>query len=35
MPREVEEVIYMHPAVDEVAVVGLADEYRGRQLRLS
>jgi long-chain acyl-CoA synthetase len=29
MPREVEEVIYMHPAVDEVAVVGLPDEYRG------
>ncbi|AWR96070.1 AMP-binding protein [Acidianus brierleyi] len=29
MPREVEEVIYMHPAVSEVAVVGLPDEYRG------
>ncbi|BFI74519.1 AMP-binding protein [Sulfurisphaera ohwakuensis] len=29
MPREVEEVIYMHPAVSEVAVVGLPDQYRG------
>ncbi|BDC18833.1 AMP-dependent synthetase [Acidianus sp. HS-5] len=29
MPREVEEVIYEHPAVSEVAVVGLPDEYRG------
>ncbi len=29
MPREVEEVIYMYPAVSEVAVVGLPDEYRG------
>ncbi|TRM80658.1 AMP-dependent synthetase [Sulfolobus sp. D5] len=29
MPREVEEVIYKHPAVDEVAVVGLPDAYRG------
>ncbi|WP_338598977.1 AMP-binding protein [Sulfolobus tengchongensis] len=29
MPREVEEVIYQHPAVDEVAVVGMPDQYRG------
>jgi long-chain acyl-CoA synthetase len=32
MPREVEEVIYMHPAVSEVAVVGLPDEYRGETI---
>ncbi|ALU32669.1 AMP-binding protein [Sulfolobus acidocaldarius] len=29
MPREVEEVLYMHPAVEEVAVVSVVDEYRG------
>ncbi|ARM75540.1 AMP-binding protein [Acidianus manzaensis] len=29
MPREVEEVLYMYPAVDEAVVVGLPDEYRG------
>ncbi|QXJ33908.1 class I adenylate-forming enzyme family protein [Saccharolobus shibatae] len=29
MPREVEEVIYKHYAVEEVAVVGLPDPYRG------
>ncbi|MTI84652.1 MAG: long-chain fatty acid--CoA ligase [Firmicutes bacterium] len=28
-PREVEEVFYSHPAVAEVAVVGVADEMRG------
>lgn len=28
-PREVEEVLYAHPAVQEAAVVGVADEYRG------
>jgi long-chain acyl-CoA synthetase len=28
-PREVEEVLYAHPAVKECAVVGLADEVRG------
>ncbi|MGE3848563.1 MAG: AMP-binding protein [Gammaproteobacteria bacterium] len=28
-PREVEEVLYTHPAVAEVAVVGLPDEYWG------
>ncbi len=28
-PREVEEVLYNHPAVAEAAVVGLLDDYRG------
>ncbi len=28
-PREVEDVIFQHPAVAEAAVVGAADEYRG------
>jgi len=28
-PREVEDVLYTHPAVHEVAVVGVPDEYRG------
>ena len=28
-PREVEEVLYAHPAVQLAAVVGLPDEYRG------
>jgi long-chain acyl-CoA synthetase len=28
-PREVEDVLYEHPAVREAAVVGAPDEYRG------
>ena len=32
-PREVEEVIYSHPAVREVAVVGIPDEYRGESVK--
>ena len=28
-PREVEDVLYEHPAVHEVGVVGTPDEYRG------
>jgi long-chain acyl-CoA synthetase len=28
-PREVEEILYQHPAVMEAAVVGVADAYRG------
>ncbi|GAB5601571.1 long-chain fatty acid--CoA ligase [Thermus sp. FJN-A] len=28
-PREVEEVLYQHPAVQEAAVLGLPDPYRG------
>ena len=32
-PVEVENVIYQHPAVAEVAVVGVSDEYRGETVR--
>jgi long-chain acyl-CoA synthetase len=28
-PREVEEVLFSHPAIQEAAVVGVPDEYRG------
>jgi len=28
-PREVEEVLYQHPGVEEAVVVGMPDEYRG------
>ena len=31
-PREIEEVLYAHPAVSEVAVFGLPDEYWGEQV---
>ncbi|MCC6708888.1 MAG: AMP-binding protein [Gammaproteobacteria bacterium] len=31
-PREIEEVLYTHPAVAEVAVVGLPDDYWGEQV---
>jgi long-chain acyl-CoA synthetase len=29
-PRVIEEAIYAHPAVDEVCVIGIPDEYRGQ-----
>lgn len=32
-PREVEDVLYSHPAVREVAVVGVADAYRGETVK--
>lgn len=32
-PREVEDVLYTHPAVREAAVVGVADDYRGETVR--
>jgi long-chain acyl-CoA synthetase len=32
-PREVEEVIYSHPAVQMVAVVGVEDAYRGEAVK--
>lgn len=32
-PREVEDVLYEHPAVREVAVVGVPDAYRGETVR--
>ena len=31
-PREVEEVLFHHPAVQEAAVVGVPDEYRGETI---
>ncbi|HET7479337.1 MAG TPA: long-chain fatty acid--CoA ligase [Rubrobacteraceae bacterium] len=32
-PREVEDVLYTHPAVKEAAVVGVPDEYRGETVK--
>ena len=32
-PREVEEVLYEHPAVSEAAVVGIPDPYRGETVK--
>ncbi len=32
-PREVEEVLYQHPAVKEAAVVGVPDAYRGETVK--
>jgi long-chain acyl-CoA synthetase len=32
-PREVEEVLYLHPSVMEAAVIGLEDAYRGTSIR--
>lgn len=32
-PREVEEVLYRHPAVLEAAVIGVPDEYRGESVK--
>ncbi len=32
-PREVESVLYQHPAVREAAVVGIPDEYRGESVK--
>ncbi|PYI55862.1 long-chain-fatty-acid--CoA ligase [Paenibacillus flagellatus] len=32
-PREVEEVLFEHPAVREAAVVGVPDEYRGETVK--
>ena len=29
-PRVLEEAIYKHPSVEEVAVIGIKDEYRGQ-----
>jgi long-chain acyl-CoA synthetase len=29
-PRVLEEAIYQHPSVEEVAVIGIRDEYRGQ-----
>jgi long-chain acyl-CoA synthetase len=32
-PREVEEVLYLHPAIVEAAVIGVGDAYRGSSIR--
>ncbi|WP_213422601.1 long-chain-fatty-acid--CoA ligase [Bhargavaea massiliensis] len=32
-PREIEEVIFTHPMVREVAVIGIPDEYRGETVK--
>jgi long-chain acyl-CoA synthetase len=32
-PREVEDVIYQHPAIKEVAVIGVPDSYRGETVK--
>ena len=31
-PREIEEVLYSHPAVEEAAVIGIADELLGEEV---
>lgn len=32
-PREVEDVLYMHPAIREAAVIGVSDPYRGESVK--
>ena len=32
-PRNVEEALYQHPAIEEAAVVGVPDEYRGETVK--
>ncbi|MWC29995.1 long-chain-fatty-acid--CoA ligase [Paenibacillus sp. MMS18-CY102] len=32
-PREVEEVLYEHPGVQEAAIIGIEDEYRGQTVK--
>ncbi|MBI1842522.1 MAG: long-chain fatty acid--CoA ligase, partial [Verrucomicrobia bacterium] len=32
-PREVEEVLFKHPAIQEAGVVGVADAYRGESVK--
>jgi long-chain acyl-CoA synthetase len=32
-PREVEDVLYQHPGVNEAAVIGIPDEYRGETVK--
>jgi long-chain acyl-CoA synthetase len=32
-PREVEDVLYQHPAVSEAAVIGIPDDYRGETVK--
>lgn len=32
-PREIEEVLYQHPAIEEAMVIGVPDEYRGETVK--
>ena len=32
-PKEVEDVLYSHPAVREAAVIGMGDPYRGQTVK--
>jgi long-chain acyl-CoA synthetase len=32
-PRDVEDILYLHPGVKEAAVVGVADSYRGETVK--
>ncbi len=32
-PREIEEVLYEHPAIREAVVIGVPDEYRGETVK--
>ena len=32
-PREIEEVLYEHPAIQEAIVVGVPDAYRGETVK--
>jgi long-chain acyl-CoA synthetase len=32
-PREVEDVLYMHPMIREAAVIGVPDDYRGQTVK--
>ncbi|MFD0697061.1 long-chain fatty acid--CoA ligase [Paenibacillus sp. GCM10027628] len=32
-PREIEEILYEHPAIQEAAVVGIPDQYRGETVK--
>lgn len=32
-PREIEEVLYEHPAIQEAVVIGIPDEYRGEAVK--
>ena len=32
-PREVEDVLYQHPAVKEASVIGIPDDYKGERLK--
>jgi len=32
-PRNIEEAMYQHPAVEEVTVIGIPDDYRGQSAK--